>query len=106
VLLRFSCNAPRSTAIDPFLRITAIDPFEIDKQTEQERDEVKDPEATITNQHFCICQRLQKPVILRSTRLHVGNIWLMSCSELDYKSHYYGGEVSVTLDIMHAVDDI
>jgi hypothetical protein len=89
------------------LRITAIDPFEIDKQTEQERDEVKDPEATITNQHFCICQRLQKPVILGSTRLHVGNIWLMSCSELDYKSHYYGwwGKRD-TLDIMHVVDDI
>jgi hypothetical protein len=52
VLLRFNCNAPRSTTIDPFLRITAVDPFEIDKQTEQERDEVKDPEATITNQLF------------------------------------------------------
>jgi hypothetical protein len=53
------------------------------------------------------CQRLQKPVILGSTLLHVGNIWLMSCSELDYKSHYYGwwGKHD-TLDIMDVVDDI
>jgi hypothetical protein len=84
VLLRFSCTAPRSTAIDPFLRLTAIDPFEIDKQTEQERDEVKDPEVTIMNQHFCICQRLQKSVILGSARLDASNIWLVRCSEVEH----------------------